>query len=109
VYWPGIGFMFGGGGIMALLYLARQRLPWWPFHPIGYPISVVESVMHYTVTSVLVAWAVKVIVLRYGGVNLYRRTQGVFLGMIAGQMLTVGIWLTIDYFTGKTNNYLFGG
>ena len=109
MYWPGIGFMFGGGGIMALLYLARQRLPWWPFHPIGYPISGVESVMHYTVTSVLVAWAVKVIVLRYGGVNLYRRTQGVFLGMIAGQMLTVGIWLTIDYFTGKTNNYLFGG
>lgn len=31
-----------------------------------------------------------------------------FLAMIAGQMLTVGFWLIIDYFTGKTNNYLFG-
>lgn len=91
---------------MALLYLARQRLPWWPLHPIGFPIAAVD-LMYYTVTSVFVAWLIKVIVLRYGGVNLSRRTQGVFLGMIAGQMLTVGIWLTIDYFTGHTNNFVF--
>ena len=31
-----------------------------------------------------------------------------FLGMIAGQMLTMGLWLTIDYFTGHTNNWVFG-
>ena len=64
--------------------------------------------MYYTITSVFIAWLVKVIVLRYGGVSLYRRTQGVFLGMIAGQMLTMGLWLIIDYFTGKTNNWVFG-
>ena len=107
VYWPGMGFLFGGGGLMALLYLARQRLPWWPLHPIGFPIAAV-NLMYYTITSVFVAWLIKVVVVRYGGANLYRRTQGVFLGMIAGQMLTMGLWLVIDYFTGKTNNWLFG-
>ena len=107
VYWPGIGFLFGGGGLMSLLFWVRHRLPWWPLHPIGFPIAAVD-VMYYSITSVFVAWLIKVIVLRYGGVNLYRRTQGVFLGMIAGQMLTTGLWLTIDYFTGKTGNFLFG-
>ena len=60
---------------MALLYWARHRLLWWPLHPIGFPVAAVD-LMSYTITSVFVAWLIKVIVLRYGGVNLYRRTQG---------------------------------
>ena len=32
---------FIGGGIMALLVLARHTLLWWPLHPIGYPIGAV--------------------------------------------------------------------
>jgi hypothetical protein len=107
VYWPGLGFLFGGGGIMSLLYLARHRLPWWPLHPVGFPVAAV-NLMSFTIASVFVAWLIKIIVLRYGGVTLYHRTQGVFLGMIAGQMLTIGFWLIIDYFTGKTGNHLFG-
>ena len=106
IYWPGIGFFFGGSGIMALLYWARQRLPWWPLHPVGFPISAVDLMAH-TITSVFVAWLIKVIVLRYGSVKFYQRSQGFFLGLIAGQMLTLGFWLIIDYFTGKTNNFLF--
>ena len=106
IYWPGIGFLFGGGGIMALLYWARHRLPWWPLHPIGFPVAAVDLMSHI-ITSVFVAWLIKVIILRCGGVNLYPRTQGFFLGMIAGQMLTLGLWLIIDYFTGHTGNFLF--
>ena len=106
VYWPGLGFLFGGGGIMALLYWARHRLLWWPLHPVGFPVAAV-NLMSYTITSVFVGWAIKVFVVRFGGVSAYRRTQGLFLGMIAGQMLTIGIWLIIDYFTGRTGNYLF--
>ena len=106
IYWPGIGFLFGGGGIMALLYWARHRLPWWPLHPIGFPVAAVDLMPHI-ITSVFVAWLIKVIIVRCGGVNFYQRTQGFFLGMIAGQMLTLGLWLIIDYFTGRTGNFLF--
>ena len=106
IYWPGIGFLFGGGGIMALLYWARHRLPWWPLHPIGFPVAAVDLMPHI-ITSVFVAWFIKVIIVRCGGVNFYQRTQGFFLGMIAGQMLTLGLWLIIDYFTGRTGNFLF--
>ena len=101
-----MGFLFGGGGIMALLYWARHRLSWWPLHPIGFPVAAVDLMPHI-ITSVFVAWLLKVIILRHGGVNFYSRTQGFFLGMIAGQMLTLGLWLIIDYFTGRTGNFLF--
>ena len=105
IYWPGIGFMCGGV-LMVLLYWVRQRLPWWPFHPVGFPVAAVDLMTHI-MTSVFIAWFIKVIVLRYGSVSFYRRTQGFFLGLIAGQMLTLGFWLIIDYFTGKNGNFLF--
>ena len=76
--------------------------------PLPARLSVRSGRIWASVLGRFIAWLVKVIVLRYGSVNLYRRTQGVFLGMIAGQMLTMGLWLIIDYFTGKTNNWVFG-
>ncbi len=40
-----------------------------------------------------------------GGVE--RRSQPFFLGLIAGQMSCNGIWLVIDYCTGKIGNAIF--
>ena len=90
---------------MGLLMWARQRLPWWPLHPIGLPISHSE-LMAYIGFNAFIAWAVKLLVLRLGGPNLYQRTQTFFLGLIAGQVMCNGIWLVIDYFSGKTGNRL---
>ena len=59
----------------------------------------------------MVRWterAIKVIVLKYGGAGLYRRSQGFFVGLIAGQALANGMWLVVDYFTGKVGNSIFG-
>ena len=92
---------------MALLLWARHRLPWWPLHPIGFPIAAVE-ILNYTWFNVFLAWCIKVVVLKYGGASLYRRSQGLFLGMIAGQVLVNGSWLVIDYFTGKVGNSIYG-
>ena len=57
--------------------------------------------------SVFLAWAVKKLVLRFGGAGVYRRSQVFFLGLIAGQALSNGLWLIIDYFTGKVGNHIF--
>ena len=107
VYWPGLGSFLSGGAIMALLIWARQRVAWWPVHPIGFPISATD-LLNTVVFSVFIAWAIKLIILRYGGSALYRRSQALFLGLIAGQMLCNGTWQVIDYFTGKTGNSIFG-
>ena len=87
--------------IMGLLMLARQRFLWWPFHPLGFPISAVFGTMFF---SVFLSWAIKSIVLKYGGPGLYLKTRPFFLGLILGQFVTVGIWYGIDYFNGASWN-----
>ena len=107
IYWPGMGFLLGGAAAMALLLVAYHRLPWWPLHPIGFPIASVD-LLNQTVLNVFIAWLIKVVVLKYGGSGFYLRSRDFFLGMIAGQMLVNGVWLVIDYFTGMMQNFLFG-
>lgn len=95
-----------GGGVMALLMLGRHHLLWWPLHPIGYPIGGVW-LMDQLWFSIFLAWLVKLVVMKYGGPVLYRKTRPFFLGLIMGQFFISGFWLIVDYFTGMTDNVVF--
>ena len=106
VYWPGLGFFSGGGIAMVAMIWARQRLPWWPVHPIGFPIGA-SRILDNVWFSVFIAWFLKKAIMRFGGVALYRRSQMFFLGLICGQVSCNGVWLVIDYFTGKVGNGIF--
>ena len=106
VYWPGLGFMgIGGLGMVALTWL-RQRFLWWPLHPIGFPIMA-NWIVDWMWFSVFVAWLIKIIILRYGGAQLFNRSRIFFLGIITGRMLITGIWLIVDYLTGMVGNVIF--
>ena len=91
---------------MALLMWARQRLLWWPLHPIGYPIGAVW-LMDQLWFSIAIAWLLKLVVMKYGGPSLFRRARPFFLGLIIGQFFIAGLWLIIDFFTGMTDNVVF--
>ena len=90
-----------GGGIMLGLTITRHRFLWWPFHPLGFPISCVFGRMWF---SVFLAWLTKGIILKYGGPRVYAKSRPFFLGLILGQLVVGGIWLIVDYFTGMTGN-----
>ena len=100
-YW---GYTGIGAAVMALLMMARQRFAWWPFHPLGFPISAVFGTVFF---SVFLAWLIKTVVLKYGGPQLYLKTRPFFLGLILGQFATAGFWLAISYFTGVPGGYNF--
>lgn len=106
VYKPGGLFMGIGGLVMGLFMWLRGRFLWWPVHPIGFVIGA-NSMMDNVWFNVFLAWLIKTVILKYGGAGLYRRSQTFFLGLIAGQAFVNGIWLVIDYFTGKLGNALF--
>ena len=78
-YWGHTGI---GALVMGLLMFARQRLVWWPFHPIGFPVSLATYKMFL---SILIAWAIKTAVLRLGGPRLYNTLKPLFLGFIIGE------------------------
>ena len=103
---PSLGgylWMTGGGLIMGLLLVARQQFLWWPFHPLGFLVSH-GRVMDGIWSTIFLAWLLKMVVLKYGGVGLYRRTQPFFLGLALGHIAIGGIWLVIDGFTGMVGN-----
>ncbi|MFW6162741.1 MAG: DUF6784 domain-containing protein, partial [Planctomycetota bacterium] len=101
-------YLFGGIGAvaMALLLAAHHRFVWWPLHPLGFPIASLWLTDQLWF-SIFIAWAVKSLVLRYGGADLYHRSRYFFLGLILGQYTASGVWIVIDLFTGKVGNSLF--
>jgi len=95
-----------GALIMAFLMIARHRLPWWPLHPLGFPVGTVV-IMDSSWFNIFIAWVAKSIIIRYGGPRLYRKIRPFFLGLVVGVFLTAGLWYVIDLITGMTWNDIF--
>jgi hypothetical protein len=95
-------FLGIGALVMAGLTFMRYRFIWWPIHPIGFPIASVLFIQ-LSAFSIFLAWAAKSIILRLGGVLLYRNARPLFLGMIIGWFLGVGISFVVDmiWFAGQ--------
>ena len=75
--------------------LLRQRFVWWPLHPIGF-LAASAGVMRYAWLSVLIVWAVKFMVVRYGGARVYGKLRPFFLGLLFGHVFTLGAWSVFD-------------
>jgi len=97
-----------GAVVMGLLTAARWVYPWWPLHPLGYVIGPVWIMDHLWINMFL-AWLIKVVVLKYGGVRLYLKTRPFFMGMILGYFTPGGFYLIVDHFTGMVGNTIFWG
>jgi len=97
--WWKMSFLGIGAALMSVLTMCRYRFPWWPIHPAGLAVGLTHPTFHVWF-SIFIAWLIKVIVLRTGGVSLYRRTRPFFLGMILGAFTAAGLWLVIDWLAG---------
>ena len=95
-----------GAGIMAMLMFLRARFLWWPFHPIGFAIGPIWIMDQIWFTCFL-AWAVKLAVVRWGGLKAYRSVRPIFLGLILGQFVCNGTWILIDIIAGGRGNRIF--
>ena len=102
--------LFGFGALIyALLAICQYRFPWWPLPPIGLAMASLWNV-RLIVASVFIAWLLKVIILRVGGISLYRQVRPLFIGLIVGFFLGVGLSWGIDaiWFYGKGHPILHG-
>jgi hypothetical protein len=100
---PDSGFVKGmafGAAMVALLGLARQRFAGWPLHPLGYAIANTNS-MDYMWMPFLIAWVLKTVILRYGGIRLYRAALPFFLGLILGDYVVPTLWAIYGTISGQ--------
>lgn len=81
--WYGLGAVGVGGAVTIALMALKLRFPFWPLHPVAFPLAFawpIDSML----PAIVVTWAVKVLLLRYGGLRAYRGSLPFFFGLIVG-------------------------
>lgn len=87
------GHLVTGFLITTGLYALRLTYAWWPLHPVGY-IMMPTHALGMLWFSVFIGWLCKSLIVRFGGAALYKSAKPFFLGLILGEALAAGFWLS---------------
>lgn len=100
-----VGAMGIGLAVTWALFFLRLRFWGFPLHPIGYAVSSSWSI-HLVWLPAAIAWALKGIVMRYGGLRAYRQFLPFFLGLILGDCVVGALWGLVSVtFSIRTYNF----
>jgi hypothetical protein len=103
---PGL-FAAGAGFVFSVVSSAlRQRFTAFPIHPLGYALATTNS-MEYMWCPFFIAWAIKAILVRYGGIRAYRAGLPFFLGLILGDYIIPALWGIFGMLTGYQQYMVF--
>ena len=75
---------------LGLMFLRRQFI-WFPFHPTGYALGL-SAGMVWVWSAICVGWIIKAVLLKFGGLRLYRQAAPFFVGVILGDFLIGTFW-----------------
>ena len=65
--------------------------------PIGLTVFP-TGVLTHQVFSIFLVWTTKAILLKIGGIGLYRRVMPLFMGMLLGYVIGIGLIFAVDVF-----------
>ncbi len=86
-----LGHLSFGVGLAVILQFLSLSFPVWPIHPIGM-VCMHTWWIGRTWVCVFIGWALKKLVLRYGGSRLYRTFTPFCLGLIVGEASALVLW-----------------
>ena len=78
--------------IVLLLTYARTAWFGFPLHPIGYLFACSFALEWGMWNVIMVTWLIKALIVRYGGLHLYRKSVPFFLGLALGDAVTHLVW-----------------
>ena len=95
-YPSGISYLYiiyyvAGGIITSVLVVLSRYFVWWPFHPLGYILGG-EWMLRYLWFSIFLAWFIKWLVLKFGGLKAYRQSIPIFVGITMGDAVMLALW-----------------
>jgi hypothetical protein len=81
-----------GAGLLVAFFLETMRLrfPAWPFHPLGFAVTASWEI-NLVWMPLFIAWAIKLFLLRYGGLKGFRNALPFFFGLMLGQFFVGSI------------------
>lgn len=92
--WSGVQAIGAGCVVTVLLMHLKLRFPMWPLHPVAFPLAFSWSI-DSMVPAIILAWVVKVLLLRYGGLRAHRRALPFFIGLLAGSAVLSMVQTTV--------------
>ena len=95
-----------GAAEAGLLAALRAIFPWWPLHPLGLAFQYTTGPRYYAL-SILMVWAAKLLIIRFGGPQLYQRAKPFFYGTVIGYCVGIGVGMVIDliWFPGSGHGF----
>jgi hypothetical protein len=88
-------FLLIGAATVMSITVARYLFPWWPLSPIGFVVAAGGTVRSAFLPIFLV-WLLKVLLLRAGGMKMYRSTQPLILGILIGHIVGAALSILAD-------------
>ncbi|MGD0111997.1 MAG: DUF6785 family protein [Armatimonadota bacterium] len=80
-----------GAAVMLLLTWLHTNFLWWGVSPIGFIMGGTWGLNTRLWTNAFIAWALVVLMIRFGGLRMYRKFRPAFLGMALGHFLIMGL------------------
>ena len=115
--WLRIGAIGVGAAVIGLLLYLRQKFLRFPLHPVGYLLLLLS--IHYAWVSpyigtgeerivqgstlwggAFVAWLLKKLIVKYGGMTSYKRAKPFFVGLVVGSVVCIFTWNVIHLVCG---------
>jgi hypothetical protein len=93
---PARNFAYGSL-MMGVVGIARLMFTNCPFHPVGL-LLINSGAINNIWFSIMVAWALKAAILRFGGAKAYQVARPIFIGLIVGDALIGVLWIIVGYF-----------
>jgi len=88
-----------GLGFTLALGVARRVFLRFPVHPLGFVLATAYGDYCPIWASFLLVWAIKIALMRLGGVHVYRKILPFFLGLVIGHFFVGGfVWSTLSVF-----------
>jgi hypothetical protein len=80
-------------GVVVTLFLSymRANFAWFPLHPLAYAIDANWAIFVFWFPF-FIAWLIKALVLRFGGIDTFRKLAPFMLGMILGEFMSAVFW-----------------
>lgn len=88
-----IYFLTGMAFTVFLAWMRTQHV-WWPFSPLGFALSGSWSMIVFW-WPIFIAWLIKSVIIRYGGMKVYLNFRPFFLGLILGEFFMAVVWAAI--------------
>jgi len=94
-----------GAGITWLLWnLRREYLL--PFHHAGYALAVGGALTSFWLPF-LISWAIKSLILKFGGIKSYHRIKPFFIGLLVGDFCAGSLWAIVGPVRGFQNYRIY--